>query len=84
MNKLIKLIVTILLTFIVSVGFAQINRKQIKRNNKAMANFKGKKNGFTEQKKYYYIKIGRAHVRTPVTFRKIVCRLLLEKKKNQT
>lgn len=58
MNKLIKLIVTILLTFVVSVGFAQINRKQIKRNNKAMANYKGQKNGFTEQKKYYYISVG--------------------------
>src|SRR5210317_996082 len=27
-------------------------------------------------------KIGRAHVRTPVTFRNLVCRLLLEKKKD--
>src|SRR5210317_1435171 len=28
-------------------------------------------------------KIGRAHVRTPVTFRNLVCRLLLEKKKGK-
>lgn len=58
MYKRIKLILTITLAFIVSVGFAQINRKQIKRNNKAMANFKGKKNGFTKQKKYFYIGAG--------------------------
>src|SRR6056300_1412837 len=29
------------------------------------------------------LEIGRAHVRTPVTFRNLVCRLLLEKKKKQ-
>ncbi|MCF6360027.1 MAG: DUF6089 family protein [Cyclobacteriaceae bacterium] len=58
MKQLIKLTLTILLAFTVSVGFSQINRKQIKRNNKAMANFKGKKNGFTKQKKYYYISAG--------------------------
>lgn len=41
-----------------SNGFAQINAKQVKKRNKAMANFKGKKNGFTKQKKYYYIGAG--------------------------
>ena len=31
--------------------------------------------------KFCSAEIGRAHVRTPVTFRTLVCRLLLEKKK---
>jgi len=58
MKRLIKFTLTILLAFTVSVGFSQIKRKQIKRNNKAMANFKGKKNGFTKQKRYFYIGAG--------------------------
>ncbi len=58
MKRLIKFTLTILFTLIVSIGYSQINRKQIKRNNKAMANFKGKKNGFTEQKRYYYLSVG--------------------------
>ena len=53
-----KLIFTLLLAFVLSTGFAQINKRQIKKNNKAMSKFKGKKNGFTKQKQYYYISAG--------------------------
>ncbi len=58
MTKLIKLIFTLTFVFTISVGFAQINRKQIKRKNKAMANYKGQNNGFTKQKKYFYVGVG--------------------------
>ncbi len=58
MKRLTKLFLTLLLAFTVSVGFAQLNSKQIKRNNKARSNFKGGKNSFTSQKKYFYIGAG--------------------------
>ncbi len=58
MTKLIKLIFAIVLAFIISNGYAQINRRQAKRNNKAMANFKGQNNGFTKPKKYFYVGVG--------------------------
>jgi len=58
MKRLINFTLTILLTLIVSIGYSQISRRQIKRNNKAMSNFKGQKSGFTEQKRYYYISVG--------------------------
>lgn len=54
----IKIFFTIVLALLVSNGFAQVNRRQIKKNNKAMSKFKGKKNGFTKQKKYYYLGFG--------------------------
>lgn len=55
MKRHTLLIFTLILTISVSTCFAQISRKQIKKNNRAMAKFKGKKNSFTEQKKYFYI-----------------------------
>ena len=58
MKLYFKLTFTFLLTLILSTGVAQINKRQIKKNNKAMSKFKGKKNGFTKQKKYYYISVG--------------------------
>jgi len=33
-------------------SFAQLNRKTIKKNNKRIASFKGRKQGFTKEKKY--------------------------------
>ncbi len=58
MTKLIKLIFIIVFAFIFSNGYAQINKRQIKRKNKAMANYKGQSNGFTKQKKYFYVGVG--------------------------
>lgn len=55
MKRHILLIFTLILAIAVSTSFAQISRKQIKKNNKAMSKFKGKKNGFTKQKRYFYI-----------------------------
>jgi hypothetical protein len=45
------LIVLILLGFS-GASYSQINRKAIRKNNKRMSNFKGKKNTFTKEKKY--------------------------------
>ncbi len=58
MKTQLKLILTLVLATVLTTGFAQINKKQVKRKNKAMANFKGRKNGFTKQKKYYYVGAG--------------------------
>lgn len=58
MKRLIVITLTILFALSASSSFAQINRKQIKRNNKAMSKFKGKKNGFTSQKRYFYVGVG--------------------------
>ena len=58
MKRSIKLIFTIVLSMVLTSGFAQINKKQIKKKNKQMANFKGNKNSFTSQKRYYYISAG--------------------------
>lgn len=38
-------------------SFAQLNRKQIRKNNKRMSSFKGKKNNFSADKKYNSIGI---------------------------
>ncbi len=58
MKRRIKIIFTCILVLVLSTGYAQINKRNIKRNNKAMSKFKGRKNGFTKQKKYYYISAG--------------------------
>jgi uncharacterized protein DUF6089 len=58
MKSQIRLIFTFFLVMVLSTGFAQISRKQIKKNNKAMSKFKGKKNGFTKQKQYFYVGVG--------------------------
>lgn len=58
MKRHIKLIFTLVLAMVLSTGIAQIKKRQIKKNNKAMSKFKGKKNGFTKQKKYHYISFG--------------------------
>jgi len=58
MTKHIKLILIIVFAFIFSNGYAQINKREVKRKNKAMANYKGQNNGFTKQKKYFYVGIG--------------------------
>ena len=58
MKRLLIIAFTIVLAFSATTGFSQINRKQIKKNNKAMAKYKGNKNGFTSQKRYYYAGVG--------------------------
>jgi hypothetical protein len=45
------LIVLILLGFS-GTSYSQINRKAVRKNNKRMSNFKGKKNNFSKDKKY--------------------------------
>jgi hypothetical protein len=54
-----KLIVGILILFmtglVMNEAHAQLSRKKLKKNNKRMSKFKGKKNGFDKNKKYNYI-----------------------------
>lgn len=58
MKRYIRLIFTLFLAMVLTTGFAQMNRKRIKKNNKAMSKFKGKKNSFTKQKQYFYLGFG--------------------------
>ncbi len=58
MKRLIRLFFTIVLSMVLTSGFAQINKRQIKKKNKQMANFKGNKGSFTSQKQYYYVSFG--------------------------
>lgn len=44
-------------SFVVFDANAQLNRKALKKNNKRMSNFHGKKNNFDKNKKYNYIGI---------------------------
>jgi hypothetical protein len=55
-----NIVLTMILLFILGMSvpsFSQINRKNIRKNNKRMSNFKGKKQNFTKEKKYNYIGI---------------------------
>ena len=54
MKKLQIFSIAILLLFLSLSGVAQINKKQIKKNNKKMSNFKGQKNDFSK-KRYLYM-----------------------------
>lgn len=58
MKRLLTIAFTIVLALAVTTGFSQISKKQIKKNNKQMAKYKGNKNSFTSQKRYYYIGAG--------------------------
>ena len=49
------LLVCLLLGIIMSPSYAQLNRKKIKRNNKAISKYHGNKNAFTKEKRYSYI-----------------------------
>lgn len=42
----------LLVVFLTTDSMAQLNRKAIKKNNKRISHFKGKKQGFTKDKKY--------------------------------
>jgi hypothetical protein len=54
--KLIKLFAILILSVVlINPVSAQLNRKQIKSNRKAMSKWKGKKNTFTKEKKYFSI-----------------------------
>jgi hypothetical protein len=55
-----NIVLTMILLFVLGVSvpsFSQINRKNIRKNNKRMSSFKGKKQNFTKDKKYNYIGI---------------------------
>ena len=53
MRKLVfALIPLLLVVFISTDSMAQFNRKSIKKNNKRLSNFKGKKQGFSKEKRY--------------------------------
>ncbi|MBK5280249.1 MAG: hypothetical protein JJE09_15430 [Bacteroidia bacterium] len=53
MRKLVFVLLPILLVVFISTdSIAQFNRKSIKKNNKRLSNFKGRKQGFSKDKKY--------------------------------
>ncbi len=53
MRKLVLALLPILLIgFLSTNSMAQMNRKNIKKNNKRISHFRGKKQGFTKDKKY--------------------------------
>lgn len=53
MRKLVFTLLPILLVGFISIdSMAQLNRKSIKKNNKRLSHFKGKKQGFSKEKKY--------------------------------
>lgn len=53
MRKLVFALLPILLVGFISIdSMAQLNRKSIKKNNKRLSHFKGKKQGFSKEKKY--------------------------------
>ena len=53
MRKLALVLLPILLVgFLTTESMAQLNRKSIKKNNKRISHFKGKKQGFSKDKKY--------------------------------
>lgn len=58
MKKILTIAITLVIVLSASTGFAQINKRQIKKNNRAMSKFKGKKNSFTAQKRYFYVGVG--------------------------
>ena len=54
--RLLRLVLVVIIAgSIMSPAQAQMKRKKIKKNNKAMSKFHGKKNTFTKEKKYNYI-----------------------------
>ena len=56
MTKVFKAaLVIVILLFTIGEGNAQLNRKAIKKNNKRMSSFKGKKNNFDKNKRYNYV-----------------------------
>ena len=55
MKKIIFLLVVSVTCFAVLPADAQLNRRAVKKNNRNMSKFHGKKNTFTKQKKYNYI-----------------------------
>ena len=53
MRKLVFAMLPLLLVvFLTTHSMAQLNRKSIKKNNKHLSHFKGKKQGFSKEKKY--------------------------------
>ncbi|WP_276368165.1 DUF6089 family protein [Chryseolinea sp. H1M3-3] len=59
MRKSLYLIGTILLIFLASESaLAQMNRKNIKRNNKKISSYRGKKEWFSKEKRYNTLGIG--------------------------
>lgn len=48
-------IILLLVAMLVAPADAQINRRRVKKNNRAMAKYRGKKNRFTKQKRYSYL-----------------------------
>jgi len=53
MKKLLFVIITLAILFTSGgAAFAQMNRKNIKKNNKRIASFRGKKSGFGKEKRY--------------------------------
>lgn len=60
MKSVNKYLILGLIALMVGLGFnsyGQLNRKSIRKNNKRIANFKGKKNTFTKDKKYNSISL---------------------------
>lgn len=53
MKKVLFLLITFAIIFTSGdAAFAQMNRKNIRKNNKRIANFRGKKSGFGKEKRY--------------------------------
>ena len=52
--RILKLLVVLFVALACALpANAQLSRKKIKKNNKAMSRYKGSKNGFSKQKRYY-------------------------------
>lgn len=52
MKKILFLLVAVLFLASAEDSFAQMNRRNIKKNNRRISSFRGKKNNFNKQKKY--------------------------------
>ena len=52
MKKILSLLITVLFLTSAEDAFAQMNRRNIKKNNRRISSFRGKKNNFSKQKKY--------------------------------
>ena len=58
MRKLLVIVFAVVFVSLISIeSNAQFNKKMIRKNNKRMRNFKGKKNNFSKNKKYNYVGI---------------------------
>jgi Domain of unknown function (DUF6089) len=54
--RLVKLLIILFLSgLLINTANAQLSRKKIKKNNKAITKFHGKKNTFTKQKRYSFL-----------------------------